>query len=129
MGTSGAGSPSAARCDHDLYAERPTTDTPYAAGDHIPGLNVGGWYDARDSDIRTRTHSATVLGLVEVWERFRFDRDETTVDQTRRFVGIHAPGQEARPALAKRAAAARAKAGVSASAILTRGATMTIMVI
>jgi hypothetical protein len=75
----------------DLYAQGPTTDTPYAAGEHIPGLNVGGWFDAGDYDIRTQTQYAVVLSLVEIWERFHLDRDETTVDEARRFVEIHAP--------------------------------------
>ena len=29
-----------------------TLDSPFQAGQHIPGLNVGGWYDAGDFDIR-----------------------------------------------------------------------------
>jgi hypothetical protein len=31
----------------------PTTETRYTPGEHIPGLNVGGWFDAGDDDIRT----------------------------------------------------------------------------
>jgi endoglucanase len=75
----------------DLYAQGPTTDTPYNPGEHIPGLNIGGWYDAGDYDIRTQTHYATVLDLVQVWERFRPQRDNTTVDQQTRYVDIHVP--------------------------------------
>jgi hypothetical protein len=75
----------------DLYAQGPTTDTPYAPGEHIPGLNVGGWFDAGDFDIRTQTQYATILDLVHTWEAFRIERDETTVDQTRRSVTMHAP--------------------------------------
>lgn len=78
--------------DHfDLYAQGPTTDTPYRPGDHIPGLNVGGWFDAGDFDIRTQTQYAVVLSLAETWEEFRPDRDETTVDQKSRRVEIHNP--------------------------------------
>lgn len=75
----------------DLYAQGPTTDTPYQPGEHIPGLNIGGWFDAGDYDIRTQTQYNTVLDLVHVWETFRIDRDETTVDQQKRYVEIHAP--------------------------------------
>jgi hypothetical protein len=39
----------------DLYAQGPTTDSPFEAGEHIPGLNVGGWFDAGDFDLRTPT--------------------------------------------------------------------------
>ncbi len=75
----------------DLYAQGPTTDTPYQPGEHISGLNVGGWYDAGDFDIRTQTQYATVLSMVQTWERFRLERDETTIDQKKRFVDIHHP--------------------------------------
>jgi hypothetical protein len=75
----------------DLYAQGPTTDTPYQPGEHIPGLNIGGWFDAGDFDIRTQTQYAVLLDLVQTWETFRITRDETTVDQQRRFVQIHAP--------------------------------------
>ncbi len=75
----------------DLYAQGPTTDTPYQPGEHIPGLNIGGWFDAGDFDIRTQTQYATVLDLVHTWEAFGIRRDETTVDQHRRYVELHAP--------------------------------------
>src|SRR5919202_5295374 len=75
----------------DLYAQGPTTDTPYQPGEHIPGLNIGGWFDARDFHIRTPTQYATVLDLVHTLGAFGIPRDETTVDQQRRSVQIHAP--------------------------------------
>lgn len=75
----------------DLYAQGPTTDTPYKPGEHIPGLNIGGWFDAGDYDIRTQTQYGTVLELVDVWETFGIIRDETTVDQKERYVEIHSP--------------------------------------
>ncbi len=75
----------------DLYAQGPTTDSPYQPGEHIPGLNVGGWFDAGDYDIRTQTHYYVILNLVQVWEEFGVTRDQTLVDQTGRFVDIHHP--------------------------------------
>ncbi|MCE3252382.1 MAG: glycoside hydrolase, partial [Cellvibrio sp.] len=54
----------------DLYAQGPTTDTPYKPGEHIPGLNIGGWYDAGDYDIRTQTQYDVVNTLVTAWETF-----------------------------------------------------------
>ncbi|MBN2805550.1 MAG: glycoside hydrolase family 9 protein, partial [Prolixibacteraceae bacterium] len=65
----------------DLYAQGPTTDTPYKPGQHIPGLNVGGWYDAGDFDIRTQSQYQTIITLVHAREDFGIDRDETLVDQ------------------------------------------------
>ncbi len=75
----------------DLYAQGPTTDTPYKPGEHIPGLNIGGWFDAGDYDIRTQTHYSTVTNLVLTWENFHPTRDETTIDQKKRYVDMHHP--------------------------------------
>lgn len=78
----------------DLYAQGPTTDTPYAPGEHIPGLNVGGWFDAGDYDIRTQSQYATVMGLVQVWEHFGIARDQTLVDRAAKYVDIHVPDEK-----------------------------------
>ena len=75
----------------DLYAQGPTTDTPYRPGEHIPGLNVGGWFDAGDFDIRTQSQYATILSMVQTWEEFRPGRDQTTIRQESRSVEIHRP--------------------------------------
>jgi endoglucanase len=79
----------------DLYAQGPTTDTPFEPGEHIPGLNVGGWYDAGDYDIRTQSQYGTVLSLVSTWEQFRPERDTTLVDYDRKFVDLHVPDGKA----------------------------------
>ncbi|MGZ3998844.1 MAG: glycoside hydrolase family 9 protein, partial [Flavisolibacter sp.] len=75
----------------DLYAQGPTTDTRFKPYEHIPGLNVGGWYDAGDYDIRTQTQYAAVLDLVRTWELFKPQRDETLVDQSNRYIDLHHP--------------------------------------
>ncbi len=75
----------------DLYAQGPTTDSPFQPGQHIPGLNVGGWLDAGDFDVRTQTQYAMVLSLVRTWETFAPKRDETTVNQQTHYVDIHVP--------------------------------------
>jgi endoglucanase len=75
----------------DMYAQGPTTDTPYKPGEHIPGLNIGGWFDAGDYDIRTQTHYSVITNLVLTWENFHPTRDETTIDQAKRYVDIHHP--------------------------------------
>lgn len=54
----------------DLYAQGPVTNTQYKPGEHIPGLNVGGWFDAGDFDIRTQSQYATILSMVQTWEHF-----------------------------------------------------------
>lgn len=78
----------------DLYAQGPTTDSPYEPGEHIPGLNVGGWHDAGDYDIRTQTQYATVRYLVQARETFGIDWDQTTVDAENRFVDLRRPDGE-----------------------------------
>ncbi|WP_129642124.1 glycoside hydrolase family 9 protein [Peristeroidobacter agariperforans] len=75
----------------DLYGGSPSNDSPFKAGEHIPGLNVGGWYDAGDFDLRTQTHYSVVQSLVDTWERYKPMRDETSINQERRHVEIHRP--------------------------------------
>jgi len=78
--------------DHlDLYAQGPTTDSRFKPGEHIPGLNVGGWFDAGDFDIRTQTQYAVVRSMVRSWEAFGIDRDTMSVDDRTRRVEIHVP--------------------------------------
>lgn len=75
----------------DLYGEGPTTDSPYKPGEHIPGLNIGGWFDAGDFDLRTQTQYSVVQSLVATWELFHPQRDETTIDEVHRHVEMHRP--------------------------------------
>ena len=75
----------------DGYAQGPTTDSPFAPGQHIPGLDVGGWFDAGDFDLRTQTHSRVITDLVLAREHFGLDWDDTTVDETARYVQIRKP--------------------------------------
>lgn len=75
----------------DLYAMGETTDTPYKAGEHIPGLNYGGWYDAGDFDIRTQTQCFVVQNLANAWEDFGVERDQTLVDYEAGYVDMHVP--------------------------------------
>jgi endoglucanase len=75
----------------DGYRMGDTTETRYKPGERIPGLNIGGWFDAGDFDIRTGSHCNTVMSLVESWEQFRLQRDETLIDQQQRYVDIHHP--------------------------------------
>lgn len=78
----------------DLYAQGPTTDSPFGPGEHIPGLDVGGWHDAGDYDIRTQTQYATISYLALAREEFGIDWDETTVDRANRFVDLRRPDGE-----------------------------------
>ncbi len=75
----------------DGYRSGDSTETKYKPGERIPGLNIGGWFDAGDYDIRTGSHCNTVLNLVDTWEHFGLQRDQTLVDQKQRYVNIHHP--------------------------------------
>jgi len=75
----------------DGYSMCGVTDTKYKPLEHIPGLNVGGWFDAGDFDIQTLSHASVLLNFVDAWEKFKVDRDETFIDQATRYVDIHRP--------------------------------------
>ncbi|HYL83428.1 MAG TPA: glycoside hydrolase family 9 protein [Candidatus Angelobacter sp.] len=75
----------------DGYAQGPTTDSPFQPGEHIPGLNVGGWYDAGDFDLRTQTHSRVITDLTIARENFGLEWDDTTVDEKARYVEMRKP--------------------------------------
>ena len=75
----------------DGYSQGPATDSPFAPGQHIPGINIGGWFDAGDFDLRTQTHTRVITDLVVAWETFGLDWDDTTVDEDARYVQIRKP--------------------------------------
>jgi hypothetical protein len=75
----------------DLYAQGPSTDTRFKPYEHIPGLNVGGWYDAGDFDIRTQSQYAVVRQLAASYETFGLRRDTSQIDWTHRRVEMHVP--------------------------------------
>ncbi|MGE5428996.1 MAG: cellulase N-terminal Ig-like domain-containing protein [Methylococcaceae bacterium] len=78
--------------DHfDMHGQGPTTDTKYKALEQIPGLNVGGFFDAGDFDIETGANIGVVQNFVQTWEYFKPLRDETFVDEKHRYVDLHRP--------------------------------------
>jgi endoglucanase len=78
--------------DHfDLHWQGPTTDTKYEALELIPGLNVGGFFDAGDFDIETGSNISVVQNFVQTWEYFKPLRDQTFISQEQRYVDLHRP--------------------------------------
>ena len=78
--------------DHfDLHWQGPTTDTRFKGLELIPGLNVGGFFDAGDFDIETGSNISVVMNLITLWEQFRSLRDETFVSEEQRYVELHRP--------------------------------------
>ncbi len=80
-----------AHTDHfDLHSQG-AIDSGYKGLQLIPGLNVGGYFDAGDFDIETGSNISVVQNLVLDWERFKPMRDETFVSQEQRYVDLHRP--------------------------------------
>ena len=65
--------------------------THYEPYELIPGLNVGGYFDAGDFDIETGANIGVVQSLVSAWELFHNERDETFVSEEQRYVDLHRP--------------------------------------
>ena len=78
--------------DHfDLHRQGRETDTKYKPLELIPGLNVGGFFDAGDFDIETGSNINVVQNFIRTWELFHPQRDETFVSQEQRYVELHRP--------------------------------------
>ncbi len=78
--------------DHfDLHDQGPTTDTRYKELELIPGLNIGGFFDAGDFDIETGSNISVVQNFVQTWEYFKPLRDQIFVNQKQRYVDLHRP--------------------------------------
>ena len=75
----------------DGYLQGESTLTSYKPGEHVPGLNAGGWHDAGDYDLRVESQSGEVYILTQAYEAFNLKYDETSVDQHSRIVEIHQP--------------------------------------
>ena len=78
--------------DHfDLHRQGAQTETKYKPYELIPGLNVGGFFDAGDFDIETSSNINVVQNFIRTWELFHPQRDETFVSQEQRYVDLHRP--------------------------------------
>ncbi len=75
----------------DGYIQGPSTLTHFSPGDHVPGINTGGWHDAGDYDLRVESQSSEVYILAMAYEAFNVTWDETAIDQKTRIVEIHQP--------------------------------------
>jgi hypothetical protein len=75
----------------DGYAQGPSTLTKFQGGEHVPGLDHGGWHDAGDYDLRIESQADTIQGLALAWELFHPSLDNTTIDQATRTVELFQP--------------------------------------
>jgi len=79
----------------DGYVQGPSTLTKYNPGDIVPGLNIGGWHDAGDFDLRVESQSGETYILALAYESFNVDYDVTSIDQHTRITEIHQPDGKA----------------------------------
>ncbi len=78
--------------DHfDGYSQGPSTLTKYKSGEHVPGLNIGGWHDAGDYDLRVESQAGTVYTLALAYEFFGNNYDDTSINEKTRLVEMHVP--------------------------------------
>ncbi len=75
----------------DGYIQGASTLTDFEALEQVPGLDVGGWHDAGDYDLRVESQSGTVWTLAMAYEEFGVNWDQTTIDQENHLVEIHLP--------------------------------------
>jgi endoglucanase len=75
----------------DGWNQAAATDGKYKGGDHIPGMNVGGWYDAGDYDLEEPAQLSVIQSLALAYREFNLKYDELTVDETAREVEMHRP--------------------------------------
>jgi hypothetical protein len=74
----------------DGYDQQPGLSK-YKEGEHVPGVNIGGWHDAGDFDLRVESQAGEAYILALAYEQFRPDIDVTAIDQQRHRVEIHEP--------------------------------------
>jgi endoglucanase len=75
----------------DGWNQATATDGKYKGGDHIPGMNVGGWYDAGDFDLEEPAQLNVIESLALAYRAFNLKYDELTVDEGAREVEMHRP--------------------------------------
>ena len=75
----------------DGWNQGTATDGKWKGGDHIPGMNVGGWYDAGDFDLEEPAQLSVIQSLALAYRAFNLKYDELTVDEPTRNVEMHRP--------------------------------------
>ena len=75
----------------DNWNQATARDGKYKGGDHIPGMNVGGWYDAGDFDLEEPAQLSVIQSLALASREFDLKYDELTVNEDAREVEMHRP--------------------------------------
>ena len=79
----------------DGYLQGSSTLTKYKPGEHVPGINIGGWHDAGDYDMRVESQAGEIEILSHAFLEFDVNYDNTSVDQETRVVELHKPDGKA----------------------------------
>jgi hypothetical protein len=74
----------------DGYDQRPGLSK-YQPRTVVPGVNVGGWHDAGDFDLRVESQAGEAYILTMAYEAFRPEIDVTAIDQVKHVTEIHQP--------------------------------------
>ncbi len=78
--------------DHfDGYSQGPSSLSKFKSGEHVPDLNIGGWHDAGDYDLRVESQAGTVYKLSLMYEFCKNNIDQTSIDEKTRLTQIHVP--------------------------------------
>lgn len=74
----------------DGYDQQPGI-SPFKAGETVEGVNLGGWHDAGDFDLRIESQAGECYILSLAYEAFHPEIDATAIDQTTKTCEIHQP--------------------------------------
>ena len=72
----------------DGYDQKPGLSK-FNEGDMVPGVNIGGWHDAGDFDLRVESQAGEAYILSLAYEAFHPEIDATSIDQINRVTEIH----------------------------------------
>ena len=74
----------------DGYVQQPGI-SPYQPFENVPNVNIGGWHDAGDFDLRVESQAGESYILSLAYEAFHPDIDVTAIDQQHHVAEIHQP--------------------------------------
>ena len=74
----------------DGYLQQPGI-SPYQPLQKVPNVNIGGWHDAGDYDLRVESQAGESYILTLAYETFHPDIDVTAIDQQKHITEIHQP--------------------------------------
>ncbi len=75
----------------DGYTQMEGVNSKLKAGEHSHGLDMGGWHDAGDYDLRIESQMGESFILTKVWEEFHPQIDVTAIDFNKHVTEIHQP--------------------------------------